>query len=151
MKQVLRNPQWWAVLIALVALSFSIYNYVQSKPYQELGAFQTKLTMLEERLGVCQWWVTRWEEEDIDDTSVDEMKTNLIEAEAKLNAARGEVISGRWDLANKDIEDANELLDEIPSGPHAAIRGWVWIAIALGCILIVSLTILIVRRRKNKT
>ena len=150
MKQIFRRPQWWAVLIALVALGFSIFTYMESRPYHELGAVYSKLEILEKRLEACQSWVAQCEKENLVGTSVDEMKTNLLEAEAKLNAARGKAISGQLDLATTDIEDANELLDKIPiaHGP-IQISIWVLVAIVLGCILVISVVVIILRGHRT--
>jgi len=151
-RQVLRRPEWWAVLIALAALVVSISTFVQSQPYRELGAVYSRLEILEKRLETCQSWIAEWERKGAADTQLDEMKADLLGAEAKLNTARGKAIGGQLDLANINIEDANELLDRIPNPYPQILRMplWVFLATMLGCVLIVSLTMLIVRGRKTK-
>jgi len=80
-----------------------------------LRALSDRLQILEEELETYQSWIAEWEKKDVADTQVNEMKTNLFEASAKLATAWEEAVDGRLDLASIHMNEASQLLNTIPN------------------------------------
>ncbi len=133
-------------MIALASLVISIGTCVQSRPYRELDAVYNRLEILERRLETRQSWVTEWEKRETPDDQVDEMRVNMLEAEARLDAARGKAVDSRLDLANTYMQEANDLLNAIPN-PYPAAFPWWWIMVG---VVVAGLLVCFLWWRKEK-
>lgn len=103
-----------------------------------LRTLSDKLQVSEEELEIHQSWIGEWEKKDVADTQVNEMKTNLFEASAKLAAAREEAVDGRLDLASIHMNEASQLLNTIPDPSpvrRSLIGGLIAAVIAAGLLV----------------